>query len=129
MKLEVKHTKSSEEYLKKVFTKYKEVDKYCNLITVNGRCVIHLYAKEDTRHDNSNVFTGYGDAYNCEVYVFDEEKKLYYKTKYHDQVEIDRDVNACIRIFKDLSTVIIIPLPCKVLLGQSILVVSQKDRK
>jgi hypothetical protein len=103
MKLEVKHAKSSEEYLKKVFTKYKEVDKCGNLITVNGRCVIHLYAKEDTRHDDSEDFTGYGDAYNCEVHIYDEEKKIYYRTKYHDQVEIDRDVIANIRIFKDLS--------------------------
>ncbi len=116
MRIEVIHTDHAENYLKDVFDGYVEVDEFPT--ELNGRTIIHIYPKEDT-FDTDGSLTGFQDAYNCEIHIYNVESKTVYKTKrLHDQIELD--VPCRIRSFKDLSTMIIIDAPIKLYNFQSL---------
>ena len=93
----------SVDYLKEVFKEYKEVDK--PLYEIKGRCIIHIYPKKDTYEEDGELY-GYCDALLCEMHIYDCNNELVYKTQNHDSVYLD--VPSGTRIFKDLSTMLII---------------------
>lgn len=93
----------SRKYIDETFSKYKEVEEPIEI--VNKRCVIHMYPKTDTTPDD-DIVDGYVDAFNCEVHVYDVEKKIKYISECHDDIQIDKRCG--VRIFKDGSTMITI---------------------
>lgn len=101
--LKVQIEKESVEYLQEVFKDYKEVNK--RLDEIKGRCIIHIYPKQDTYEEDGALY-GFCDALLCEMHIYDCEKQLVYKTNNHDSVYLD--VPCGTRIFKDLSTMLII---------------------
>ena len=98
--LKVQIEQESVDYLQEVFKEYKEVDK--PLHEIKRRSIIHIYPKKDTYGE----LYGYCDALLCEMHIYDCEKQLVYKTNNHDSVYLD--VPSGTRIFKDLSTMLII---------------------
>lgn len=116
MKVEVKHHPDSEKFIKETFNAYKEIDELPKFIE---NCIIHIYPKSDTIVNGiDNDLEGYIDAYNCELHVYDCKNKTVYKSKLHD--EVMADAKCKIRIFKDLSTMVIFNEPVKFISGQSL---------
>ena len=117
MKIEVNHHPDSEEYIKKVFSMYTETDKAPDYI--KGKCIIHMYPVLDTIVNGIyNDLEGFVDAYNCEVHIYNCTNKIVYKTKHHDQIDIKADCR--VRIFKDISTMVIFDGGVRISYGQSI---------
>ncbi len=83
---------------------------------IEGRCVIHMYPYEDTNNGTEGG-NGFIDAFNCELHIYDEENKTVFKTKRHDQIDVK--VPCKVRVFKDLSTMLIIDTPVRLFNGQS----------
>lgn len=104
MHLEVPHTHYTDEYLRDVFSPYTEIDKMPEYI--EGRCIIHMYPVEDS-YDKDGNLRSYCDAYLCHVHIYDVQNLTVFKTiRRHD--EIDIEVPCCVRVFKDLSTMVVI---------------------
>ena len=101
--LKVQIEQESVDYLQEVFKEYKEVDK--PLYEIKRRCIIHIYPKKDTYEEDGELY-GYCDALLCDIHIYDCDNKLFYKTQNHDSVYLD--VPSGTRIFKDLSTMLII---------------------
>jgi hypothetical protein len=116
MKVEVKHHPDSEKFIKETFNAYKEIDELPKFIE---NCIIHIYPKSDTIVNGiDNDLEGYIDAYNSELHIYDCKNKTVYKSKLHD--EVVADAKCKIRIFKDLSTMVIFNEPVKFISGQSL---------
>lgn len=116
MKIEIPISLESQkyvDYLTKTYTETDEVPK-----RINGRTLIHIYPKEDTIEDGSDDSHGFVDAFNCEIHIYNTENMTVFKTKRHDQVEMSVPCN--VRIFKDLSTMLIIDTPVTFGLYQSL---------
>jgi len=112
MILDVPLSKDSKQYIEDTFKAYEEVDE--KLTQLNGKTIIHLYPVEDTMMDGIDNIKGFIDALFCEVHVYDVTNRKVYKGGYCDGVSI-RDINShSLRIFKDLSTMIIIEEPVKI---------------
>ncbi len=93
----------SKKYIEEVLSVYTEV--FEPIEEILGRCIIHMYPKEDTTPDNGDV-NGFVDAFNCEVHIYDVAKKIKYISRYHDDIQVDKPCG--VRIFKDGSTMITI---------------------
>lgn len=120
MKIEALHHSDSEKIIKETFSMYKETEKIPEYI--KGGCVIHIYPKSDTIVNGIDKdLEGYIDAYNCELHIYDCKNKTVYKSKLHD--EVMADAKCKIRIFKDLSTMVIFDEPVKFISGQSLWVI------
>lgn len=114
VKIELPIHNESIEYLNLLeLDKYKELNKLPQ--NIKGRCVIHIYPYEDT-NDGSDCGKGFIDAFNCELHIYDEDNKSVFKTKGHDEINVR--VPCKVRIFKDLSTMLIIDTPVKFFNGQ-----------
>lgn len=113
MKIEVPISKDSEEYISKVFSAYEEVDE--PITEINRKCVLHLYPKEDTvieGEDNlKGNLKGFIDSMLCELHVYDVGNGKVYKHRYCDGLFINGVLSQSTRIFKDLSTMVIISEP------------------
>jgi hypothetical protein len=108
MKIEVPISKWSEQYIKDTFAMYTETDK---LEPMEKNCIIHIYPYEDTvRDEKAEELVGFIDVMNCDLAIYDLTRKTVYKTHRHDAVNIrpDVDLSVQIRVFKDLSTMIIL---------------------
>lgn len=108
MKLEIPNSEESEKYIEEVFGRYTEIEDAP--LEIHGRCVIHIYPTEDTQKDNGEL-DGFCDAYNCRLDIYDVINKTVYKTYSHDEVNIR--IPSRVRIFKDLSTMIIVDEPVR----------------
>lgn len=86
-----------------MFKDYKEVKK--PIEEIKGRCIIHIYPKKDTYEEDGELY-GYYDALLCEMHIYDCNNEIVYKTKYHDSIYLDVPIGT--RIFKDLSTMLVI---------------------
>jgi len=107
MKIEIPISHQSQKqinYLTKNYTETKEVPE-----KINGRTLIHIYPKEDTIEDGTDDSRGFVDALNCEIHIYNTDNMTVFKTKRHDQIEMRVPCN--VRIFKDLSTMLIIDTP------------------
>lgn len=118
MKIEVPHSADSERFIKKTFKGYKYEKELPD--SIDGRCIIHMYAKEDTMINGKNNLTGFIDAYNCDVKIYDVRKQTYYESNYTDGITID--VPCSVKIFKDLSTMIVVDGGINLINGHSITV-------
>lgn len=105
-KIEIPLHNKSEQYLREILAEYKETKELPSII--KGRCIIHMYPYEDTYEDDG-CLVGYIDAIHCELHIYDIENKTVYKTKMHDEIRVD--VPCRVRIFKDLSTMLIFDTP------------------
>lgn len=123
MKIEIAHSKDSEDYIKEALLCYTEISD--KIESVKGRALIHMYPYEDTMINGANNLNGFIDAYLCEVHVYDVVNKTVYKYKYSD--EINFDVKCSTRIFKDLSTMIIIDEPIDIMYGSAIFVYKARE--
>jgi len=112
MKIEVPISEDSQEYARKVLSQYEEVTE--PIKEIESRCVLHLYPNHDTMIDEIDEITGYIDALFCELHVYDVQNRKVYKHKYCDGVITNGVLNQSTRIFKDLSTMIIIEEPVKI---------------
>jgi len=101
--LRVQIEQESVDYLKTVFDDYIEV--YNPIEEIQGRCIIHIYPKHDT-YNIEGELNGYIDAILCDMHIYDLNNKVVYKTRYHDSILLN--VPCETRIFKDLSTMLII---------------------
>ena len=107
MKIEVQLSAKSQEHIDFLIKAYKEV--YECPKQINGRTLIHIYPKSDTINDNDGHSSGFYDAINCEVHIYNTDNMTVFKTKHHDQIELE--VPCRTRIFKDLSTMLLIDCP------------------
>jgi hypothetical protein len=121
MKIEIPIAKESEAYMQRVLSQYKEVNQMPSRIT--GRTVIHMYPQRDTRRiDDEGKLDGFIDAYLCELHIYDIENQTVFKSRgWNDEVDLT-NVPSRIRIFKDLSTMITIDTPVRLLNCQSFIV-------
>jgi hypothetical protein len=117
MKIEVTHHKDSEYLINQTFEMYAETNEFP--YTIEGRCIIHLYPESDTITDDG--LEGYQDAMNCKLAIFDCERRVvYYSKRMHDSVFLL--VPSSVKVFKDLSTMIIIDGGVNLSRGQGIIV-------
>lgn len=107
MKIEVPLSHKSLQWINFLKDNYKETKELPSKI--NGRTLIHIYPKEDTLNDNNDNSTGFVDVLNCEVHIYNTDNMTVFKTRKHDQIEVEVPCN--VRIFKDLSTMLIIDTP------------------
>lgn len=114
MKLEVPHSNESLWFISEIVKNYKQV--YVLPKTIKSTCVVHMYPYKDTILE-CGATEGYINAYNCILHIYDVDNKTVFKTIWHD--EIDISVPCRIRIFKDLSTMIIINVPVEFVFGRS----------
>lgn len=105
------------EYLD-IDTKYGYKRVFDKIQIVKGRCVIHIFPTRDTyRSDNKNDLDGYCDSIMFSAKIYDNEKKIVYKSsKLFDNIDI-RDLNVNSRVCKDLSTMYIFENPVKINYG------------
>lgn len=103
MKIEIPITQQSEEFIRKTFKGYKEIEKIPDVI--NGRCIIHMYPYRDTVEEDGSL-SGYIDAMFCELHIYDCNNSTVFKTKHIDALIIN--TISSIKIFKDLSTMVVI---------------------
>lgn len=115
MRMEVPISKDSEDYIMRVLKDYNSVDD--RIQQIEGRCLIHLYPKEDTMINGKDELHGYIDAMLCEMYVYDTKRMEKYYYGWVDQV--DSEVPCRVRVFKDLSTMLIFDKPIDILYGSS----------
>jgi len=112
MKIEVPISKESEQYITETFAQYEQVDEPIRYI--DKKCVLHLYPKEDTMIDGKDNLTGYMDSMICELYVFDVGERKAYHCKFCDAVNVRGVLTQQTKIFKDLSTMIVIDEPVNI---------------
>lgn len=120
MKIEVPHSKDSEDYIKRVFSSYKEVSEA--ICKPKGRCVIHMYPFEDTMIDGQDDLHGYIDAYLCELRVYDVVENTVYKYVCSDAIH--SEVGCSVKVFKDLSTMLTFDRPISIGYGSATFVYS-----
>lgn len=116
IKRQIHLNKKSRHYLNEL-EKYEEVDTLPSVLY--GRTIFHIYPKRDTL--NRGISRGFEDAIESKVAIYNsqENKNTKYKSKrLHDEVASNAPVR--IRIFKDLSTMLIIDVPIRVEFNQSI---------
>jgi len=107
MKIEVPLALKSHDHIRNLAKIYTETNEPPKII--NGRTLIHIYPKSDTIEDYSDDSHGFVDALNCEIHIYNTDNMTVFKTERHDQVEMRVPCN--VRIFKDLSTMLIIDTP------------------
>lgn len=118
MFLEVKHSQNSLDILKKITEDFSQTN--IPLREVKGICIVHMQPLQDTVSDNWNIY-GFIDSYNCEIKIFDYKKKLFYVSQtLHD--EIDIQVPCKLRVFKDLSTMLIIRFPVRIKYARTVVI-------
>jgi len=103
MKIEIQTSQISEQYIKDTFSQYTEVYQMPKLI--KGRCIFHMYPYQDTTNEDGSL-VGYNDAMLFNLHIYDIENMNVWKTSNKDSLDID--VPCKIRIFKDLSTMVVI---------------------
>lgn len=102
LKQEVDITEEGISLIKDTFKGYKKVE----LINkISGRCIIHLYPKEDTIDEHSDNLNGYIDAVLFEAKIYDCRNLEYCTVRDRDSVYSSVPYET--RIFKDLSTMLI----------------------
>jgi len=116
MKMEVELSKKSQEYIDFLTENYTQIFECPKQIT--GSTLIHIYPMKDTLNDESEDSSGFEDALNCEIHIYDKDNRTVFVTKTHDQIEVEVPCN--IRIFKDLSTMLIIDTPVRFGMFQSL---------
>jgi len=119
MKQEIKLHESSYETIKDVFSMYEYVEETPEMI--DGKIVLHLYPICDTV-DESGDLIGFNDAVFFKLRIYDVEKRVFYEQSHHDEICLD-GLGSNIRIFKDLSTMIIIGSGVKLVGGTSFLII------
>ena len=116
VKRQINLNQKSKHYLREL-ENYEEVDTLPSILY--GKTIFHIYPKRDTL--NRGISRGFEDAIESKVIIYNSDmiKHIKYQSKrLHD--EVASNVNVRTRIFKDLSTMLIINEPIKVELGQSI---------
>jgi hypothetical protein len=104
MKIEVPISEQSEKIIRETFSEYKEVQKLSKKLL--GRTIIHMYPVEDTIKGEGEL-EGFEDSILFHVDIYNATTKTVYKRKvYHDEIIIEIPVK--VRIFKDLSTMVVI---------------------
>lgn len=106
IKNEIEIHDKSVEYLKDIFSRYKEIYELNKNI---NNPIIHMYPVEDT-HDEDGDLNGYIDALFFKLHIYDPENGTVYKgNRYHDGILPFKELNISqIKIFKDLSTMIVL---------------------
>lgn len=112
MKIEIPISRDSEQYITKIFAQYEQV--YKPIKHIKEKCVLHLYPKEDTMIKGKDNITGYIDSMLFELYVFDVAERKVYKHKFCDAINVNGVLSQQVKIFKDLSTMIVIEEPVKI---------------
>jgi len=116
-KRKIKISQDSEKYIKEL-EGYEEVDNLASILY--GKTIFHIYPKRDTL-TNAGHSRGFVDAIESKVVIYNsqENKKIKYESKrLHDEVASNVPIRT--RIFKDLSTMLIIECPIYVELNQNI---------
>jgi len=108
IKQEIEITQQSEDYIKEVLSWYTETTKQPK--PFKGRTIIHIYPKEDTIEPNGNL-KGFIDTFMSNVHIYNTVDKTVYKINNKDNVEVN--VPCQVKIFKDLSTIIVIDKPIR----------------
>ena len=103
MKIEIPISKVSEQYIKDTLSRYIEIEDMPKQIT--GRCIFHMYPYQDTTDENGGL-VGYQDAILFNLHIYDIDNMTVWKTSNKDSLDID--VPCKTRIFKDLSTMVVI---------------------
>jgi len=118
MKIEVPLNEESVQLIQDTFTSYQEDDKIPKVLY--GRTIIHVYPKKDTINEDGE-YEGFYDSlfFNFDIYNTDNEK-VYKRSALYDELVIETPCR--IRVFKDLSTMIIIDDNISIGGSQSILV-------
>lgn len=117
MKIEVPHSDRSQEYIDKTFAMYSYAGKLPNSIIIKETIVFHMYPKEDTICNGEEDLYGYEDAYNCDVKVYDVTNRVYYDTDWTDAIDVE--VPCKVKVFKDLSTMIVVRRGAEIMNGHA----------
>lgn len=116
IKNEINITEESEYKLRELFSRYKETEEQPEVI--NDWCVIHLYPKEDTINENGET-NGYCDALFFDIHVFNCDNKTVYKARgWYDAIHVEKKCE--LRLFKDMSTMLIFRDGVEISWGQAI---------
>ena len=103
MKIEIPISKISEQYIKDTFNKYTKIDTMPKRVT--GRCIFHMYPYQDTTNEDGSL-QGYQDAMLFNLHIYDTGNMTVWETSCKDALDIDIPCN--VRVFKDLSTMVVI---------------------
>ena len=100
----------SMDLMAKIYGQYTESDEAIPRFFPKG-VVLHLHPDEDTLDENDQL-NGYEDSVLCTLKVYDQATKVVYSVKNRDCITLDPTVHSFIRIFKDLSTMVVVRSVC-----------------
>ena len=107
--------------INETFSQYDYIPEwqYFDELKIQGRTILHIYPHKDTINDKNDDMTGYVDALEFVLKVFDVKNRKCYET-YCDSICFLDKIQTSIRVFKDQSTMVIIDEPCQIHQGHSV---------